>query len=251
CHGLFRARGSLTRSRSHRELHRVRQAAGARSRRVTEGKPVFFWPLSCLSCGQKKLGGRIGVPREGSPKPRREARRGCGGSVTSARSRSHRELHRVRQAAGARSRRVTEPQLGVEHLTGEQRIADRGGAVRQVVAQVDGVGAAAGIHRAARVLRGDALDRVADALEARRARSPSLSRGAVDAVEHQRLLLAFDAAAEDHEPSRDRDARRADGVDARVAAVGGGTSGAVREHGAELAAVGRAVGVGVELRARR
>ncbi len=67
-------RQPVDRSRDHghtRELHRVRQAAGARSRRVTEGKPVFFWPLSCLSCGQKKLGGRIGVPREGSPKPRR------------------------------------------------------------------------------------------------------------------------------------------------------------------------------------
>jgi len=40
-------------------------------RRVAEGKPVFFWSLPCFSGDQKKLGGRIGVPREGSPKPRR------------------------------------------------------------------------------------------------------------------------------------------------------------------------------------
>jgi len=28
-------------------------------------KPVFFWSLPCFSGDQKKLGGRIGVPREG------------------------------------------------------------------------------------------------------------------------------------------------------------------------------------------
>lgn len=209
-----------------RERRRTSHPVARRTLRAAERRPLHFFFAS-------------GPIREHSHEVR--------DSTPCEHSRCERELQCVRQAARRRRRGVAEPQLSVEHFADVTGVADRCRACREIARKIERVCPVAAVRHATGALRCTALNRLPHALVARGSGGPGLSRRSANAVVQKRLLLAFDACANDVETGSGRSTGYADGGDGGRAAVRRGPCCAVVEHDAQLAAIRRSIEVRVEL----